>query len=467
MSASPYPLQFGTQQRVFTVSEFTAEMKGLLQNRYPDIRISGEISNARRYPSGHWYFTLKDKEAQISCVCFRRDARYLRTKPKDGLAVVARGRVDVYARQGKYQLYVEALEARGLGALHLEFERLKAKLQKEGLFEQERKRALPALPQRIGIVTSRKGAVIADMLRIMERRFPGLWIRLYPVQVQGPGAAAQIAAGIRHFSERRWAEVVIVGRGGGSIEDLWAFNEESVARAIADSGVPVVSAVGHETDFTISDFVADLRAPTPSAAAELAVPEARGLELAFRESEERAAKAMRLRIARLRTRVLEASLERAARTLEGRINDSWQALDAAARNLNRVQESRLRRARRRLERTERKLAALDLRVRLARWSERLGKVSQRLLPALRKVLDGRASQLASLDGGLRTLSPVAILERGYAIIQTPDGSAVRETRQVAEGDLLAVRLHRGRLAARVENIEPDPADGPNGTGGTV
>ena len=459
MSASPHSLRFGPPRRVYTVGEFTAELKGLLQDQYPDVRVSGEISNARRYPSGHWYFTLKDSEAQISCVCFRRDARYLRTKPENGLAVVARGRVDVYGRQGKYQLYIEALELQGRGALHLEFERLKAKLQKEGLFEQERKRPLPALPQRIGIVTSRKGAVIADMVRIMERRFPGLWIRLYPVRVQGPGSARQIAEGIRFFSERHWAELVIVGRGGGSLEDLWAFNEETVARAIAASSIPVVSAVGHQTDFTISDFVADVRAATPSAAAELAVPEARGLMLALREAEERAAKAMKLRLTRLGVRVLESSLERAARTVEGRINDAWQALDAAAGNGNRIQESRIRRARRRLERTERRLAALDLRVRLARQSERLRSVSQRLLPAIRNLLDSRASQLATLGGSLRALSPVAILERGYAIVRTPGGSPVRETRQVAEGDLLAVRLHRGRLAARVENIEPESRGG--------
>ena len=391
--------------------------------------MSGSAARFRtpgRYPSGHWYFTLKDPEAQISCVCFRRDARYLRTKPEDGLAVVAGGRVDVYGRQGKYQLYIEALEPQGRGALHLEFERLKARLQEEGLFEQGRKRPLPALPQRVGIVTSRKGAVIADMVRIMERRFPGLWIRLYPVRVQGPGAAAQIAAGVRFFSERPWAEVVIVGRGGGSLEDLWAFNEETVARAIAASSIPVVSAVGHQTDFTISDFVADVRAATPSAAAELAVPEAKGLILALHEAEERAARAMRLRLTRLGARVLRTSLERAARTVEGRINDAWQALDAAAGNMNRIQESRIRRAGRRLERTERRLAGLDLRVRFARQSERLRSVSQRLLPAIRQLLDRRASRLATLGG-----EPSRAESRrnpGARLRHSPDSQRVRRSR---------------------------------------
>ncbi len=467
MSGFASPPGFGAQQRVYTVAEFTAELKELLAEEYPDVKVSGEISNARRYPSGHWYFTLKDRNAQISCVCFRRDALYLRTKPEDGLAVIARGRVSVYERQGKYQLYVEALEPQGVGTLQLKFERLKAKLQEQGLFDEQRKRALPVLPRRIGIVTSPSGAVIADMLRIMERRFPGLWIKLYPVRVQGRGAAAEIAAGIRFFSEHRWADVVVVGRGGGSLEDLWAFNEEAVARAVAASAIPVVSAVGHQTDFTISDFVADLRAATPSAAAELVVPEALGLLQAFRDLEERTAKAMKLRVARLRTRVLETSMERAARTVGGRIDDAWQAVDTAARGMNRSQESRIRRARRRLERTERKLAALDLRLRLARQSERLGAASQRLSPAMRRKLDRGSSRLASLDGSLRALSPVAILGRGYAIVQTRGGSPVRETGQVAEGDLLAVRLHRGRLGARVENIEPEPADGPQPGAGTV
>ena len=455
MSGLPEPVDFGALRPVYTVAEFTAELKGLLDDEYPDVRISGEISNARRYSSGHWYFTLKDKRAQISCVCFRRDAFYLRTKPEDGLAVVARGRVSVYEQQGKYQLYVESLEAQGVGALQLRFERLKRKLEAEGLFATDRKRALPAVPQRIGIVTSPTGAVIADMLRILERRFRGLWIRLYPVRVQGRGSASEIAAGIRFFSDQKWAEVVIVGRGGGSLEDLWAFNEEAVARAIVASVPPVISAVGHETDFTIADFVADLRAATPSAAAELVVPEARGLIESFRKAEDRAAKEIKLLLARLRSRVLQTSMDRAARTIDGRIDNNWQRLDTAVQRLGRSQETRIRQARQRLDRTERKLAALDLRVRLARQSERLSTASQSLLPSFRRMLDNQATRLASLDSSLRALSPVAILERGYSIVQTLDGSPVRETGQVSEGDMLAVRLHRGRLKARVEKIEPE------------
>src|SRR6201984_939396 len=244
-------------------------MRALLMEHFSDIWVAGEISGTRLPSSGHYYFTLKDEFAQIRCVCYKMTARYLKFKPQDGVAVLARGRIDLYDARGEVQLVVEAIEPQGYGALQLAFEQLKKKLEAEGLFDRARKRPLPALPERIGIVTSPTGAVIRDMLHILERRCPGRHIRLYPAQVQGEGAAEQVTAGIEYFSVSGWAEVVIVARGGGSLEDLWAFNEEGVARAIAGCAVPVISAVGHETDFTIADFVADLRAPTPSAAAEM------------------------------------------------------------------------------------------------------------------------------------------------------------------------------------------------------
>src|SRR5665213_230311 len=265
-------LDWGLQRRSYTVSELTAEMRSVLSGEFTDIWVAGEISGAKLPPSGHYYFTLKDESAQIRCVCYKMTARYLKFKPQDGIAVLARGRIDLYDARGEIQLIVETIEPQGHGALQLAFEQVKKKLAAEGFFDVARKRALPPFPQRIGIVTSPTGAVIQDMLNILERRAPGRHIRLYPAQVQGESAAEQIARGIEYFSASNWAEVVIVARGGGSMEDLWAFNEERVARAIADCSVPVVSAVGHETDFTIADFVADLRAPTPSAAAELVVP---------------------------------------------------------------------------------------------------------------------------------------------------------------------------------------------------
>ena len=447
-----------TRARVYSVTSLTATLKKLLVGNFPDVKVEGEVSNARHYRSGHWYFTLKDENAEISCVCFRQDALYLRAKPRDGQAVVARGRISVYEKKGAYQLYVNALEELGAGALQERFERLKARLSAEGLFDEGRKRPLPPLPRRIGIVTSPSGAVIADMLKVLERRYRGLKIRLFPTAVQGEGAAKQIADGLRFFSERPWADVVIVGRGGGSLEDLWPFNEEVVARAIAASDVPVVSAVGHQTDFTIADFVADLRAPTPSAAAELVVPEAEAILQTLAGSEGRLARAMQARLARLKARVLESSLHRAARHVEHRVGQAGQRLDDSSQRLHEAERIRLSALRTRLEQADRKLAGLDLRVRLARRSQRVSEVTQRLFPALRRVLDQRAHRLDSLQVRLHGLSPVAILERGYAIVQDTDGIAIRGAGQVEVGDPLTVRLHKGRLGVRVEDADEGTAD---------
>src|SRR5579872_887971 len=252
-------LVWGAVHKTFTVAELTASIRGLLSSEFDDIWVSGEISGARTVSSGHCYFTLKDQDAQLRCVAFRASLRYLKFKPQDGVAVLARGRIDVYEARGEYQLLVEALEPQGHGALQFAFEQLKKKLAAEGLFEQARKRLLPRFPARIGIVTSRRGAVISDMIHILSRRFPGLHVRIFPAQVQGPGSIEEVCRGIQYFSRTGWAEVVIVARGGGSLEDLWTFNEESVARAIAASSAPLISAIGHETDFSIADFVADMR----------------------------------------------------------------------------------------------------------------------------------------------------------------------------------------------------------------
>src|SRR5215472_14698565 len=266
-------LTWGPVRKTYTVGELNMAIRGVLGSEFDDIWVSGEISGTRTVSSGHCYFTLKDHDAQLRCVCFRASLRYLKFKPQDGVAVLARGRIDVYEARGEYQLLVEALEPQGHGALQFAFEQLKKKLAAEGLFDAARKRAIPPLPQRIGIVTSPTGAVIRDITEILSRRFPGLHMRLYPAMVQGEGSVEAVVRAIEYFSKSDWAEVVIVARGGGSLEDLWTFNEEAVARAIAASRAPVISAVGHETDFTIADFVADLRAPTPSAAAELVVRE--------------------------------------------------------------------------------------------------------------------------------------------------------------------------------------------------
>src|SRR4051812_46904092 len=259
------------ERQIYTIAELNAAIRAVLDGEFADIWVTGEISGLKLAASGHYYFTLKEREAQVRCVAFRSAHRYWKFKPQDGLAVLARGRIDVFEARGEYQLVVEMLEPQGLGALQLAFEQLKKKLSAEGLFDAGRKRPLPRFPRRIGIVTSPRGAAIADMVHILTRRFPGLHIRLYPALVQGDGSIEEVCRGIQYFSRTGWADVVIVGRGGGSIEDLCTFNEEAVARSIAGCSVPVISAVGHETDVTIADFVADLRAPTPSAAAELVI----------------------------------------------------------------------------------------------------------------------------------------------------------------------------------------------------
>ncbi len=440
--------------QTFTVAELSSEIKKLLAGQFPDVRVKGEITNCKQWRSGHWYFTLKDEKAQLSCVCFRGRARLLTTLPEHGLAVVAHGSIGVYEGRGVYQLVVDWIEPLGTGALQARFERLKAKLKAEGLFDTDRKRPLPRLPRRIGLVTSPTGAVIADMLKVLERRHPGLHIRLYPTLVQGASAAPRIAEGIRHFGGGDWAEVTIAGRGGGSLEDLWPFNEEVVARAIAASSVPVISAVGHETDYTIADFVADLRAPTPSAAAELVVPEAAALLEGLGEARARLDRAMMARLSRLEARVLESSLHRVARNVEHRLGTEGQRLDDLGGRMRDAQRGRLAKLRELLEVGDRKLARLDVRVKLARHAARLAELSQRVVPAMRAMLRQRGHRLELLEGRIQSLSPVAILERGYAIVRTPQGSIVRRVGEVELGDTVAVRLHDGELAAKVAGKTP-------------
>ena len=340
-------LSFARERRVFSVSELTSVIRGLVEDTFDDGWVSGEISNVRKPASGHYYFTLKDGQSQLKAVCFRQSALYLKVKPQDGLEVVVRGRIGIYEARGEYQLYVEAIEPRGYGALQLAFEQLKRKLADEGLFDEELKRDLPRTPARVGIVTSATGAAVADMIRVLERRSPGLHIRLFPAKVQGDGAAEDIARGLRWFSENEWADVVIVGRGGGSLEDLWAFNEEAVARAIAECSVPVVSAVGHQTDFTIADFAADVRAPTPSAAAEIVAPDRAELAAGVRTLADRALRALRYRLSMAGRRLVEAGVERPAALIRRTVQSYWQRNDELEQRLGAAVAGRIRRQERR------------------------------------------------------------------------------------------------------------------------
>ena len=431
-----------------TVTELTQELREKLQGNFSGIWVTGEITECKLASSGHWYFSLKDAGAKLSCVCFKGSAFRLKVKPKDGLAVQARGSLDVYELRGVYQFIVEAIEPQGLGALQLAFEKLKQKLDAEGLFATERKRPLPKHPRRIGLVTSPDGAVIEDMLNVLTRRFPGLHIRLYPVLVQGVGAAEQVASGLRYFSESGWAEVVIVGRGGGSLEDLWAFNEEVVARAIFESNVPVISAVGHETDFTIADFVADLRAPTPSAAAELVIGPRQDLVDRLDADYRRIERLLRYRLAQASDRLNRQGVDRARAVLERRLRRYGQRVD----ELDAAVRDQMRRGvvlrRERHQKLEARLARTDLRLRFAEAHRRLDAATSRLTELTKAKVTRCENRRAHFTGQLQQLSPLAILERGYAIVET--GAGILKDAGAVELDAeLRIRLAAGRLTARV------------------
>ncbi|MCC6364735.1 MAG: exodeoxyribonuclease VII large subunit [Bryobacterales bacterium] len=443
------PLAWDIPRKLFTVSDLTEAIRAALEEEFSSVSVVGEISGTKAGPSGHIYFTLKDEGAQISCALFARTARFLRFKPRDGLQVVVRGRIDVYAPRGSYQLLVDSIEPQGFGALQLAFEQLKQKLAAEGLFDAARKRALPPYPKRIGLVTSPSGAVIRDMLNILTRRFPGLHIRLYPAQVQGEGSAEQVCRAIQYFSEGGWADVIIVARGGGSVEDLWTFNEEPVARAIAGSKVPVVSAVGHETDFTIADFVADLRAPTPSAAAELVVGTRAQVAERLEAVENRLHQAARYRIAMARRRLHQFGVDRAGGTLHRMLGKSMQRVDEMDGRARELARAAVATRRKRLNGIEARLRSLDLRLRMAEGRRRLEAASARLEERVRWKVAGALRRLDSLEAHLKQLSPLRVLDRGYAIVQTSDGAVVKEEGQAPTGTALRVRLAKGELAARV------------------
>lgn len=445
------PFEWDAPAREFTVSGLTEAIRGALGKEFTDIWVSGEISGCKTGPSGHVYFTLKDANAQIRCALFARTARIVRFKPRDGVEVLLRGRVDVYAPRGEYQFLVDAIEPRGYGQLQLAFEQLKQRLAQEGLFAAERKRPLPAYARRIGIVTSPTGAVIRDMVNILTRRFPGLHIRLYPAQVQGPMAVEQVVRGIEHFSRDPWAEVIIVARGGGSLEDLWTFNEEAVARAIAQSRPPVISAIGHETDFTIADFAADLRAPTPSAAAELVVPTREQVGERIDGVESRARQAVRYRLALLRRLLHQLGVDRAGGTLHRVVGKRLQRvdeLDGRARERLRLQ---VRLLRARYESLDGQLQRLDLRLRLAGNRRRWEAASERLEDRMERVLERLERRLDPLEAHLFQLSPLRVLDRGYAIVQTEAGAVVKDPAEVSEGEALRLRLAKGEVAARVSS----------------
>jgi len=439
--------------RVLTVTELARRIRDTLERDVGVVWVAGELSNVRRVASGHVYFTLKDDESQLAAAMFRRVAALLPFEPRDGREVVVAARASLYEARGALQLYVEAMEPLGLGALRLAFEQLKERLAAEGLFALERKRPLPPYPSAIGIVTAAEGAVIHDIRTVIRRRWPGARVILRPVRVQGTDAWRDVVAGIEDLNRLSFLDVLIVGRGGGSLEDLWAFNEQGVARAIAASRIPVVSAVGHESDVTIADFVADVRAPTPTAAAALVVPDR--LEVAAMLARARAV--LRTALARRVTHARRhlVSLERGLGAPRRRTVELAQRLDELALRSRRALGRRTLAERRRLEALERRLDAVGPRARLGHVRARLDGASHRLRFALDVRVRERRAALARTFGRLEALSPLACLERGYAIVRQggPDGPVVRDAATLQPDDRIAMVFARGKARGRVERTE--------------
>ena len=394
-----------SETSILTVGQLTGRIRSLLEQNFESVWVQGEISNLTLHRSGHWYFSIKDQTAQLNTVMFRRQNAAVAFEPTHGMQVTLRGGISVYPPHGRYQLIVQEMLPAGVGDLHLAFEALKRKLEAEGLFDPQLKKSLPAYPGRIGIVTSPTGAAIRDMLQVMARRYPLADILLFPARVQGEGAAQEIVAGIQYFNENP-CDVLIIGRGGGSLEDLWTFNEESVARAVFDSRIPVVSAVGHEIDFTIADMVADLRAPTPSAAAE----------------------------------------DR---------NELLQTLTAAVNMVNTTLRKKLISGRLRHEAVLNSYGLKRTTLIIQTGSQRLDHIRERLTTAWQNRLDHLRTRIGNQDDRLRALSPEATLSRGYSVVTDPNGTVVQDAASLHKGEMVDIRLERGRFSSEVRKIHDD------------
>ena len=440
---------FQPQRRVFSVRDLVGTVRTALEREYTDIWIGGEISNYRPAESGHLYFTLKDGEAQLRLVMFRMQARLLRFRPENGMEIVARGRVTVYESRGELQLIAEYLEPKGAGALQIAFEQLKAKLAAEGLFDQSRKKPIPLLPRSIGIVSSPRGAAIHDILNVLRRRHATARLLIYPAQVQGDAATSEVASGIRYFNKSRKVDVIVIARGGGSLEDLAAFNDEALARVIAASELPVISAIGHETDFTIADFVSDLRAPTPSAAAEIVISARQQLEDQIGSLARRLEHGIRYRLILNRQRFQELGEHRAVLRITDAIRRRQQRLDDLSTRLVASEQDSLRRYRRRLDLAAIRVRHHDLHRVLQSMHKNLQTVAAQLPRAMRTTLFSRRARWEQVAGRFNALSPLKILERGYAVVFDPAGKLLTDSAQVASGDDLKVQLARGRVEAKV------------------
>jgi exodeoxyribonuclease VII large subunit len=437
-------------RRIWTVRDLVATVRTHIEREYSDIWVEGEISNFRQQDSGHLYFTLKDRSAQLRVVMFRSSARLLRFRPDNGMQIVLRGRVTIYEDRGELQISAAYLEPKGAGALQVAFEQLKAKLEAEGLFDPARKKPIPTLPRRIGVVTSPQAAALRDILNILRRRHHTANVLIYPAQVQGEAARVEVSAGIRYFNRAGSVDVIIVARGGGSAEDLAAFNHEGLARTIASSRLPVISAVGHETDFTIIDFVADLRAPTPSAAAELVIRSRQEVEDHAESLRQRLLRAMRYRLLSDRQALTDLAHHGAFLRMRDAINQHQQKLDDLKYRMERGERQILERHRRRWELAAAAVRHYDVRRMLSGIRKELRGGVGALTTGIRAVLIEKQSRLDQVSGRLEALSPLAILERGYALVFDSSGRLLKAAGQVEVGDEISARLAQGTVTASVK-----------------
>jgi exodeoxyribonuclease VII large subunit len=455
-----------TERRPVSVSELTQQIRGTLEKRFASVWVEGEVSNFRAQNSGHWYFTLKDEFAQLRVACYRSSNQRIRFRVEDGLQLRARGRLSVYDPKGEYQLIVDSLEPVGAGALQLAFEQTKTRLQAEGLFARELKRAIPLLPRRVAVVTSTNGAAIRDIVQVISRRTRSVHILIAAARVQGDGAASEIVRAIRFLNEHhqralrdgdsdRLIDVMIVGRGGGSIEDLWAFNEEMVARAIRASAIPVISAVGHETDFTIADFVADLRSPTPSAAAEMVAAHESELCARLASMTATLARSTQYRISGARNRVQELALSNAFDAVSGRVRNALTATGAAEYRLQTTMRARLETAHRRWHEAAGHVSLPQLRSALTTAQAKLESLQRARDQFMTSRLETAKGKLGLAAAALDAMSPLRVLERGYAIAHDRDGHVVRDASSLTTGDELRLRLWKGELDCRVEGTRKE------------
>jgi exodeoxyribonuclease VII large subunit len=442
-------------RRIWRVADLVSAVRTTVERGYTDVWVEGEISNFRPAESGHLYFTLKDGDAQLRVVMFRSQARLLRFRPENGMQIIARGRVTIYDARGELQLSAEFLEPLGAGALQLAFEQLKKKLAEEGLFDPTRKKPIPQLPRRIGIITSPRGAALHDMLNILGRRHETVGILIYPAQVQGEAAPGEVANGVKYFNRAKSVDVLIIARGGGSLEDLNAFNDESLARVISASALPVISAVGHETDFTICDFVADLRAPTPSAAAELVIESKHKLVEHLAHLHRRLERASRYRLLMARNRLSELARHGAFMRMRDLLGRRGQRVDELTFRLAAGFRLSLRQYRRRLDIAAARVRHFDFRRSLAITRTKLDAGASTLHRAMQAQLVRQRARLEQLTGKLNALSPVKILDRGYALVFDEEGRLVKDATQLSVGQGISARVSRGTITAEVKETTPE------------